>query len=120
MGHRVTCFLSACRPTHRDKTAMNGAQSYLSCRWPLILVSGVCPVSRHYRDERVLGKVQRSYDSTMPYGLKRFQKAEALHFITFSCFHRLPFLEAPETRETFENVLEQTRSHHQARSTRMF
>ena len=58
---------------------------------------------------------QRSYDSIMPYGLKRFQKAEALHFITFSCFHRLPFLEAPEPKETFEAVLEQTRARHQAR-----
>ena len=60
-------------------------------------------------------KSQRSYDSIMPYGLKRFQKAEALHFITFSCFHRFPFLEAPATKETFEFVLEQTRSRHQAR-----
>jgi putative transposase len=51
----------------------------------------------------------------MPYGLKRFQKAEALHFITFSCFHRLPFLEFPASKETFEIVLEQTRSRHQAR-----
>jgi putative transposase len=51
----------------------------------------------------------------MPYGLKRFQKAEALHFITFSCFHRLPFFEAPATKETFELVLEQTRSRHGAR-----
>ena len=51
----------------------------------------------------------------MPYGLKRFQKAEALHFITFSCFQRLPFLEAPATKETFELILEQTRSRHQAR-----
>jgi putative transposase len=51
----------------------------------------------------------------MPYGLKRFQKAEALHFITFSCFHRLPFLESPATKETFEFVLEQTRARHQAR-----
>lgn len=46
----------------------------------------------------------------MPYGLKRFQKAEALHFITFSCFHRLPFLEMEEPKETFETVLEQTRA----------
>jgi putative transposase len=51
----------------------------------------------------------------MPYGLKRFQKAEALHFITFSCFHRLPFLETPEPKETLEIVLEQTRARHQAR-----
>ena len=51
----------------------------------------------------------------MPYGLKRFQKAEALHFITFSCFHRFPFLQAPATKETFEFVLERTRARHQAR-----
>jgi putative transposase len=51
----------------------------------------------------------------MPYGLKRFQKAEAFHFITFSCFHRLPFLEELATNETFELVLEQTRSRHRAR-----
>jgi putative transposase len=51
----------------------------------------------------------------MPYGLKRFQQAEALHFITFSCFHRLPFLETAEPKETFEAVLEQTRARHEAR-----
>ena len=42
----------------------------------------------------------------MPYGLKWFQKAEALHCIAFSCFHRLPFREAPATKETFEFVPE--------------
>jgi putative transposase len=51
----------------------------------------------------------------MPHGLKRFQKAEALHFITFSCFHRLPFLATPESKETFEAVLEQIRARHEAR-----
>jgi putative transposase len=51
----------------------------------------------------------------MPYGLKRFQKAKALHFITFSCFHRLPFLVSPATKETFEFDLEPTRARHQAR-----
>ncbi len=51
----------------------------------------------------------------MPYGLKRFQKAEALHFITFSCFQRLPFLETPEPKNTVEAVLEQTRARHEAR-----
>jgi putative transposase len=50
----------------------------------------------------------------MPSGLKRFQKAESLHFITSSCFHRLPLLEAPGARETVEAVLEQTRARHQA------
>ncbi len=51
----------------------------------------------------------------MPRGLKRFQKAESLHFITFSCFHRLPLLEAAGARETVEAVLELTRARHQAR-----
>ena len=55
------------------------------------------------------------YDSPMPYGLKRFQKAEALHFITFSCFHRLPLLDAPGAMTTVEAVLEQTRARHEAR-----
>jgi len=51
----------------------------------------------------------------MPYGLKRFQKAEALHFITFSCFQRLPFLEAAAPKDTVEAVLEETRARHEAR-----
>ncbi|MGA9670630.1 MAG: hypothetical protein WBQ94_15575 [Terracidiphilus sp.] len=49
----------------------------------------------------------------MPYGSKRFQKAETLHFITFSCFPGLQFLEAPEPKETLEAVREQTRARHQ-------
>jgi putative transposase len=55
------------------------------------------------------------YDATMPYDLKQFQKAEALHFITFSCCHRLPLLAAPEPKNIFEAVLEETRARHQAR-----
>ncbi len=51
----------------------------------------------------------------MPYGLKRFQRAEALHFITFSCFHRLPFLGTPGPKESVEAILEQTRARHEAR-----
>jgi putative transposase len=51
----------------------------------------------------------------MPSGLKRFHKSEALHFITFSCFHRLPLLDRSAARETFEVVLEQMRARHQAR-----
>jgi putative transposase len=51
----------------------------------------------------------------MPYGLKRFQKAESLHFITFSCFHRLPLLSGPEPKRTVEEILEQTRQRHEAR-----
>jgi putative transposase len=51
----------------------------------------------------------------MPRGLKRFQRAESLHFITFSCYHRLALLESPGARETVEAVLEQTRARHRAR-----
>ena len=51
----------------------------------------------------------------MPSGLKRFQKAESLHFITFSCFHRLPLLSEPGAMGMFEAVLEATRVRHQAR-----
>src|ERR1039458_10163811 len=51
----------------------------------------------------------------MPYDLKRFQKAEALHFITFSCFHRLPFLDASVPKNIVEAALELTRARHQTR-----
>ena len=61
------------------------------------------------------GRPKRAKIYTMPTGLKRFQKAESLHFITFSCFHRLPLLEATGAREKFEAVLEQTRARHSAR-----
>jgi hypothetical protein len=40
----------------------------------------------------------------MPSGLKRFQRAESLHFITCSCFHRLPLLEAPGAWDSVEAV----------------
>ena len=45
----------------------------------------------------------------MPWGLKRFQEARCLHFLTFSCRHRAPLLVAPEACRTFELTLEQVR-----------
>jgi len=51
----------------------------------------------------------------MPRGLKRYQKAESLHFITFSCFHRFPFLQASSPKDTFQAILEQVRARHRAR-----
>ena len=51
----------------------------------------------------------------MPSGLKRFQKAEARHFIAFSCLHRFPLLDSPGSKDTVEAVLELTRARHQAR-----
>ena len=45
----------------------------------------------------------------MPWGLKRFHETGNLHFITFSCYHRLPLLGDPEARDLFERALEQAR-----------
>jgi putative transposase len=51
----------------------------------------------------------------MPWGLKRFQQAESLHFVTFSCYHRYPYLSASEPKSLVEAILEQTRARHDAR-----
>jgi putative transposase len=61
------------------------------------------------------GRAQQDYHQAMPYGLKRFQQAESLHFITFSCFGRLPFLEHAQPKHIVEGILEQLRARHQAR-----
>jgi putative transposase len=45
----------------------------------------------------------------MPVGLKRFQGCGDLHFITFSCYDRKPYLGAYTARETFEFSLEKMR-----------
>src|SRR5437899_8317650 len=47
--------------------------------------------------------------SFMPWGLKRFQQARCLHFVTFSCYHRAPLLAIPEARCIFEQTLERAR-----------
>jgi putative transposase len=48
----------------------------------------------------------------MPLGLERRHNLGHLHFITFSCHHRLPYLEAPKPKEILERVIERTRSTH--------
>ena len=45
----------------------------------------------------------------MPKGLKRYYGQHHLHFITFSCYRRLPFL-TPRKRNHFVRVLQQTRA----------
>lgn len=45
----------------------------------------------------------------MPAGLHRFYGAHHLHFITFSCYHRLPLLDSSRSRDRFLSILEQTR-----------
>ena len=45
----------------------------------------------------------------MPWGLVRFQHSHCLHFITFSCYCRQPFLSTKRAKNVFEHSLEQTR-----------
>ncbi len=45
----------------------------------------------------------------MPPGLKRYQQAGELHFITFSCYRRLALLGSPPARRIFEQTLERVR-----------
>ena len=45
----------------------------------------------------------------MPRGLKRYQQARDLHFITFSCAQRKPYLNSPTARSLFEESLERMR-----------
>ena len=48
----------------------------------------------------------------MPLGLKRYQQTGDFHFITFSCYQRLPFLASPHAKQTFEEILETLRKRH--------
>ncbi len=45
----------------------------------------------------------------MPWGLRRFQQARCLHFLTFSCYRRAPLLGTPRSRDIFEQTLERSR-----------
>lgn len=45
----------------------------------------------------------------MPWGLKRYQQAHDLHFITFSCYHRAPLLSSAHARDVVVSALEQAR-----------
>jgi REP-associated tyrosine transposase len=45
----------------------------------------------------------------MPWGLKRYQQARHLHFITFSCYRREALLTSSRAKHVFERALEQMR-----------
>jgi len=45
----------------------------------------------------------------MPRGLHRYYGADQLHFITCSCYHRMPLLRSARSRDRILSVLEQTR-----------
>ena len=41
--------------------------------------------------------------------LVRYQQSGDMHFLTFSCYHRLPYLASPEAKDIFEDALERIR-----------
>jgi putative transposase len=48
----------------------------------------------------------------MPEGLIRYQQTGDFHFLTFSCYRRLPYLKTAAARELFESALERVRQRH--------
>jgi putative transposase len=48
----------------------------------------------------------------MPGNLKRFHTFGHDHFVTFSCYRRLPYLDDDHARSTFLDILERTRKRH--------
>jgi hypothetical protein len=42
----------------------------------------------------------------MPHNLIRHQHTGDVHFVTFSCDHRLPYLATPQARDFFEHGLD--------------
>jgi putative transposase len=105
-------------PTHHGETVMNGAQ----VRFPHRLLSQITGISvgRGTTCQEPTSVawglcLWRNYDWTMPHRLKRFQKAEALHLITFSCLQRLPLLRTADAKNVVEVILEQARARHEAR-----
>jgi len=49
------------------------------------------------------------YPEKMPSHLKRYHQSGQSHFITFTCYHRLPQLQDPKSRDTFVLTLERSR-----------
>ena len=48
----------------------------------------------------------------MPSGLKRYHTFGHDHFVTFTCYHRFPYLNDDHSRTVFEEVLESARERH--------
>ena len=51
----------------------------------------------------------------MPQGLRRFHQSGQSHFVTFSCYHRLPKLTNPAACQLFLEALEAARKRFEAR-----
>ena len=51
--------------------------------------------------------------SPMTEGLKRYYGRDHLHFVTFSCYHRMPLLNSPRSRDFFVDTLGKIRDRYQ-------
>lgn len=49
----------------------------------------------------------------MPDGLKRYQTSGSWHFVTFTCYHRFPYLNDNHSCTVFESELQALRQRHQ-------
>jgi REP element-mobilizing transposase RayT len=49
------------------------------------------------------------YSFVVPTGLKRYYGGGDFHFITCSCYHRIPWLNSARRRDLFINILEEVR-----------
>jgi putative transposase len=53
------------------------------------------------------------YHVRMTKGLVRYHQAGCFHFLTFSCYHRLPYLDTAAARNLFERSLEAMRKRYE-------
>lgn len=49
----------------------------------------------------------------MPARLVRYQQSGEMHFLTFSCYHRLPYMARPEAKCLFKSALQRIRQRYQ-------
>jgi REP element-mobilizing transposase RayT len=52
------------------------------------------------------------YSLVVPWGLRRYQNTQQLHFVTFSCYRRLRYLDTIKAKRLFELALEEVRRHY--------
>jgi putative transposase len=55
------------------------------------------------------GIARPEYALSIPTGLARYQHCGEMHFLTFSCYHRLPYLGDAKAKGLFESALERMR-----------
>ena len=77
---------------------------------PVLVPALFAGTGRGFRCSSVTARLMASrYGSPMPWGLRRFQQARCLHFITFSCYRRAPLVATPQAGRIFEQTLERVR-----------